>query len=143
LRRTSAVVTAALTSAAIPTFFALFRSVERFQVIDNDFRIATLFTGGRHIFTYLEAAFDGDQTTFAEVVCGVFRRLTPGDDAEEVRLFFLSVAAGFRGHRTVDGESKLGDGDAAGGIFEFGVAGQTANQNDAVQIHSFIPLLFS
>jgi len=79
----------------------------------------------------LEAPVDGDEAALVQVVRSELRRMPPGHHVEEVRRG-LALFLVLTGDVFVHGDSHGRHRHAAGGVADFGVAGQSAHQYNTV-----------
>ena len=103
------------------------------EVVADDFEAAAFFTGFLVIpGVHLEAAFDVGAAALGEVLLGEFGLAAPEGDIDEGGVFlFLSL---FVVPDAVDGEGDVRDGFAAGGVAQFGISGEIADEHDFVEI---------
>src|SRR6266480_2308146 len=88
-------------------------------------------------FAGLDAAFDEDQRTLLKILLSNFSLFAPHDDL--VPLGPLLALAVFVFVRLIRGNGEICDGLAAAGVAGFGIAAQTADENDFIDGHERIP----
>src|SRR5438477_6428630 len=88
-------------------------------------------------FARLDAAFDEDQRALLKILLRNFSLFAPHDDL--VPLGPLLALAVFVFVRLIRGNGEICDGLAAAGVARFGIAAQTADENDFIDGHERIP----
>src|SRR5439155_25104408 len=88
----------------------------------------------------LEPAVDGDRAALREVLRAALSLVAPDGDVEVVRLLG-PLAGGAVLAARVHGDPQAADGGPARGVAKLGVAGQIADQDDAVDVGHVSPLL--
>src|SRR5207249_2409419 len=88
-------------------------------------------------FAGLDAALDIDHGPLFEVLLADLRKLAPGSDA--MPFGALLTLAIFVFVRFVGGDGEICDGLAAARIARFGIAAQTADENDFIHRHENSP----
>src|SRR2546429_1587684 len=107
------------------------------EVVGDNFKAGTLLAFLVLPFARLDASFDENQRAFLEVLLCDFGLLAPYDNL--VPLGTLLTLAIFVFVRFVRGDGEICDGLAAAGIARFGIAAQTAYENDFVDRHGTPP----
>jgi len=106
---------------------------EELEVFADHLEFAAFLAGGFIVPSVeVEAAFDVNWATFAEVLLGEFRLASPEGDVDESG--FLLLAFLFIHPNAVDGEAEFGDGGAFWSVAQFGISGEISDEHDFVEI---------
>src|SRR5882672_7226426 len=108
-------------------------AAEHAKVVGDNFEAGALLAFLVLPFAGLDAAFDEDERALLEILLRDLRLLAPDDDFVPLGALLLFAVAVFVGF--VRGYGEIGDGLAAAGVARFGIASQTANENNFVYRH--------
>src|SRR5437764_690153 len=132
----SIAITCRLRRGAEPAAAALAAAAEELHGVGDDLDRLALRAVLRVPLAPLEPAVDCDGTTLGEVLRARFALVPPHGDVEVVRLLrpLARVVLAAR----VDREAEAADGSPGWGVAKLGVAGQVADEHDAVDVgHGF------
>src|SRR6266566_8047654 len=107
------------------------------EVAGDNLKAGALLTFFVLPFAGLDAPFDEDQRTLLKILLSNFSLFAPHDDL--VPLGPLLALAVFVFVRLIGGNGEICDGLAAAGVAGFGIAAQTADENDFIDGHERIP----
>src|SRR5882672_3131742 len=108
-------------------------AAEHSEVVGYDFEAGALLAFLVLPLAGLDTAFDEDERALLEILLRDLRLLAPDDDFVPLGALLLFAVAVFVGF--VRGYGEIGDGLAAAGVARFGIASQTANENNFVYRH--------
>ena len=107
------------------------------EVAGDNLKAGALLTFFVLPFAGLDAAFDEDQRTLLKILLSNFSLFAPHDDL--VPLGPLLALPVFVFVRLISGNGEICDGLAAAGVAGFGIAAQTADENNFIDGHERIP----
>src|SRR6266481_4255358 len=107
------------------------------EIVGDNFKAGALLAFLILPFAGLNAAFDKDQRTFLEILLGDFGLLAPYDDFVPLGALLALAVLVFVG--LIRGDREICDGLTAAGVAGFGIAAQTADENDFIHRHKRIP----